>query len=454
MATKVILPMLGQTMEEGTITKWLKQEGDKVEKGEALLEVMTDKVNMEVESPASGILRKIVVAEEETVPVMALIGVIGTADEPIDDVLAEGGGDLESGRVGEPDLAAEEPPVAGFPSAINHQPSAIPSRVFVSPRARRLAHEQGVALESLVGRGSGPSGRITEKDVRAYIAEIGEAGRGKATPLAAKIASEQGINLREIVGSGAGGRVLRNDVLQAVAPSAKFPILESRTIPFTGMRKMVADNVAKSAQTAPHVTLTAEVDMTEAVRVRSQIIEEYERKYGTRPTFTDIVVKAAARAILDHPIINASLQGNEIRISGEVNVGVAVALEVGLIVPVIRNADKKALPQISAELKQLVEKGRTGKLAGSEITGGTFTITNLGAYGVEIFNPIITPGQSAILGVCRIMEKPVVVSGQVVARSMMNLCLSFDHRVMDGTPAARFLQEVKELLESPYQLLV
>lgn len=455
MATKVILPMLGQTMEEGTITKWLKQEGDKVEKGEALLEVMTDKVNMEVESPASGILRKIIATEEETVPVMALIAVIGTADEPIDDLMAEMADGSWLMADGEPPAEMETGAFeSGLSSAIDHEPSAIPSRVFISPRARRLAHEQGVALESLVGRGSGPSGRITEKDVRAYIAEIAEVGRGKATPLAAKIASEQGINLREIVGSGAGGKVLRDDVLQAVAPSAKFPILESRTIPFTGMRKMVGDNVAKSAQTAPHVTLTAEVDMTEAVRVRAQLIEEFERKYGTRPTFTDMVVKAAARAILDHPIINASLQGNEIRISGEVNVGVAVALEVGLIVPVVRNADKKALPQISAELKQLVEKGRTGKLAGSEITGGTFTITNLGAYGVEIFNPIITPGQSVILGVCRIMEKPVVVSGQVVVRSMMNLCLSFDHRVMDGAPAARFLQEVKALLESPYQLLV
>jgi len=437
MATKVILPMLGQTMEEGTITKWLKQEGDKVEKGEPLLEVMTDKVNMEVESPASGVLRKIIAQADQTVPVMDVIAVIGTADEPIDDLLA----------------AKELPPEVLVTSSQPdvEAPASSPSKSFISPRARRLAHEHSINIEMLAGRGTGPDGRIVEKDVRAYIAE---AAKVKASPLAARVAADKGIDLREIVGSGPHGKITREDVLQAGAPAPSFPTIEGKVIPFTGMRKMVADNVAKSAQTAVHVTLTAEVDMTEAVKMRQQILEEFERKYGARPTFTDLIVKAAARAILDHPIISASLQGNEIRIAGEVNIGVAVALDGGLIVPVVRNADRKALPEISTELKGLVEKARAGNLAADEISGGTFTVTNLGAYGVDAFNPVITPGQSAILGVCRIAEKPVIVEGRVTVRSMMNLCLSFDHRVVDGAPAAQFLQSVKALLESPYQLLI
>jgi len=450
MATKVLLPMLGQTMEEGTITKWLKQEGDKVEKGEALLEVMTDKVNMEVESPASGILRRIIAREEETIPIMAVIAIIGTADEPIDDLLEGEETPPEAAHsivqqitameVSAPSPMAAEPPIAS------------PSRVFISPRARRLAHEQGIPIEKLAGRGTGPGGRISERDVKAFMADMGAAPGVKATPLAARIASDRGIDLREVVGSGAGGKILRDDVLQAVAPG--FPSIEAKTIPFTGMRKMVADNVARSAQTAPHVTLIAEVDMTEAVKLRTQMLDEFEKKYGTRLTFTDLIVKAAARAILDHQIVNSSLQGNEIRIAGEVNIGVAVSIEGGLIVPVIRNADRKSLPRISSELKELVEKGRTGRLSSDDVSGGTFSVTNLGAFGVEAFNPIITPGQSAILGICRIAEKPVVIGGEVAVRSMMNLCLSFDHRVLDGAPAAQFLQKVKELLETPYQLLV
>ena len=453
MATKVILPMLGQTMEEGTITQWFKQEGDSVEKGEALLEVMTDKVNMEVESPASGILRKIIAPVDKTVPIMDLIAIIGTADEPIDDLIAEGG-----------DVAPAVDSPAVVPSIVEsitaapaaETPAPASAKIFISPRAKKLALDKGIEIAALAGRGTGSEGRVTEKDVLAYLAELEAAGQVKATPLAAKIAGDKGIDLREIVGSGPAGRILKDDVLQAgvPVPVPTFPTLKGTVIPFTGMRKMVADNVARSAQTAPHVTLTSEVDMTEAVKLRSQILDEFERKYGTRLTFTDLIVKAVARAILDHPIVNGSLQGAEIRVSESVNIGVAVALDGGLIVPVIHNADQKSLAQVSIELKALVEKGRNGTLGGAEISGGTFSITNLGAYGIDNFNPIITPGQTAILGICRIAEKPVVIGGQVVARSMMNLCLSFDHRVLDGAPAAQYLQKVKALLESPIQLLI
>lgn len=449
MATRVILPLLGQTMEEGTITKWLKHEGDKIEKGEPLLEVMTDKVNMEVESPASGILRKIIAQVDQTIPIMALIGIIGTADEPIDDLLTE------SGPAPKPEPVQEITPVLSSESpSFSVQMPLSSSKVFISPRAKKLALEHGISIEAIAGRGTGPEGRVVERDVQAYIAEMGDLSDIKATPLAARMASEQGINLREIIGTGPQGKITKDDVVHAISSVHAIPTFQAQVIPFTGMRKMVADNVAKSAQTAPHVTLTAEVDMTEAVRIRKQVLAEFERKCGTKLTFTDLIVKAAARAILDHPILNATLQGSEIRIPGEVNIGVAVALEGSLIVPVVHHADKKGLPEISIELKQLVEKARGGKLSNQEISGGTFTITNLGAYGIDVFNPIITPGQSAILGVCRIAEKPVVVDGQIAIRSMMNLCLSFDHRVMDGAPAAQFVQRVKELLESPNQLLI
>lgn len=447
MAMKVILPMLGQTMEEGTITKWLKQEGDKVEKGEPLLEVMTDKVNMEVESPASGILRKIIAQVDQTVPIMDVIAIIGTADEPIDELLAEA-------PAGPPSAEASVQPVVESPASPTADvPRAPLSRVFASPRARRMAREHGISLEALAARGTGPGGRVTEKDVHAYILAASEVTKVRATPLASRIAAEMGIDLREVIGSGPQGKITRDDVLRAVSEPTALPPLQGKVIPFAGIRKMVADHVAKSAQTAPHVTLTAEVDMTEAVELRQKVLAEFERKHGTRLTFTDLIVKAAALAIQDHPIINATLQGSEIRIPADVNIGVAVALEDGLIVPVIRSADKKGLPEVSVEAKGLAEKARGGSLSAAEVSGGTFTITNLGAYGVDVFNPIITPGQSAILGVCRIAEKPVVIDGQVKVRSMMNLCLSFDHRVMDGAPAAQFLQAVKQLLESPNRLL-
>ena len=452
MATKIILPMLGQTMEEGTIIQWFKHEGESIRKGEPLLEVMTDKVNMEVESPESGTIRKIIAQPDETVPIMAPIAIIGTPDEMIDDLLADDTPvQISAAQTAEIEEAA--PALGSAPNASTGVTPASPSRVFISPRARRLAHDHDVPIDSLAGRGTGPKGRIVEKDVQAYVAQI-KSGTVKASPLAAKVADDMGIDLREIIGTGPQGKVMREDVLQAGAPGTDIPVLQMRSIPFAGMRRMVADAVTKSYQTAPHVTLTTEVDMTETVKVRSHILAEFERKYGARISYTDFIVKAAARAILDHPIVNGSLHGNEIRIAGSVNIGVAVALDDGLIVPVVKNADGRSLAEISIDLKRLVDKARNSALAQDDVSGGTFSITNLGAYGIDVFDPIITPGQSAILGVCRIAEKPVVIERQIMIHSMMNLCLSFDHRVMDGAPAAQYLRRVKELLESPYQLLI
>lgn len=451
MATKFLLPMLGQTMEEGTILKWLKNEGDQITKGEPILEVMTDKVNMEVESPESGILRKILANVDEVVPILNPIAIIGTADEPIDSLL-EGGNGSETPAASAVETAQ---PVTAAPIAAESA-SVSGERVFISPRARKLARENGIEIGEMAGRGSGPLGRIVETDVAAYIADKSRS----ATPLAARVAADKGIDLRDITGTGSRGKIIRDDVLAASSPAPAqtpapvFASSQATVIPFTGLRKMVADNVAKSAQTAPHVTLTAEIDMTEAVKVRKQIVDQFEKKYGLRLTYTHLIAKAAAEALIQHPIVNASLKGNEIIIPGEVNMGMAVPLEGGLIVPVIHNAECKSVAKLAIELKDLINKAKSGSLSSPEISGGTFTISNLGSYGIDVFNPIITPGQSAILGVCRIVEKPAVVNGQIEIRSMMNLCLSFDHRVMDGAPAAQFLKTVRDLLESPYQLLI
>lgn len=447
MATKMILPMLGQTMEEGTITKWLKQEGDTITKGEPILEVMTDKVNMEVESPESGVLRKIIAKEDETVPIMAAIAIIGTADEPIDDLLAD---------ASESEAPVDEPK-ANAPAQTTQTPAAstastTSSKIFISPRAKKLAIKNDITVESLAGIGTGPNGRIVEKDVQAFIASAPDI---KATQLAASIASKEGIDLTGVAGSGDYGRIVRDDVMAAMTPSIPtIPSSEDIVIPFTGVRKMVGDNVSKSIFTAPHVTLTTEVDMTEAVNARTQIIADFEKKYGVRLTYTEMIMKAAAIAIKNTPYINGRIQGKEIIIPADVNVGVAVAIDGALIVPVVHKVNYRSIADVCVELKGLISKAKEGKLAPNEISGGTITVSNLGTYGIDTFTPIITPGQSAIIGVCKIAEKPVVKDSNIVIRSMMNLCLSFDHRIIDGAPAAQYLKDVKELLESPWQLII
>ncbi|MEN6357387.1 MAG: dihydrolipoamide acetyltransferase family protein [Armatimonadota bacterium] len=445
MATKMVMPLLGQTMEEGTIIKWFKKEGDQIKAGEPLLEVMTDKVNMEVESTEDGVLRKILAQPDDIVPVKETIAIIGSADEPIDDLLAESAPAKE-----------EAVPAPAAPTPVQQaaaQPAPAPAAegpVFASPSAKRAAKEHGIDIAALAGRGTGPDGRIVEQDVLNFVALA-----PKATPLAGRMAAEMGVDISSITGTGIRGKVTSEDLKPApvVVPAAP-PLSIGASIPFTGMRKAVAQNVAASAQTAPHVTLVAEVDMTECKRLRGQIIDDIEKNYGVRISFTDIIAKATARAILDKPIVNASLKGDQIIINDRINIGIATAIETGLVVPVVKDAVSKTLPQISKEIKGLVARARSGQAGGDDFRGGTFTITNLGAFGVESFNPIITPGQSAILGVCAIKDKPVVVEGEIKVRSMMNICLSFDHRVMDGAPAAEFLARLKQTLEAPYLMFM
>jgi len=436
------LPLLGQTMEEGTITRWLKSEGEAVEKGEPLLEVMTDKANMEVESPASGILRKIVEQEGAIVPVKGLIAIIGAADELIDELISQ--------PAASTDNKPAEAPAPTAQAVVQPVTTGI-DRVIASPRAKMAAKERGIDITLLAGKGTGTNGRIVEQDVLKFAS--GVHALVKATPLASKVAAEVGVDVASISGSGPRGKVTRDDVLRAATPKPARPSI-ARTIPIQGIRKLVGENVSYSIRTAPHVTLVSEVDMTACVEMRNQLLPELEKRYGVRLTYTGIIVKAAALAILDHPIINSSIVGDEIVIHNEVNIGVAAAIDGGLVVPVIRDSDMKPLHEISKELMTLSSKARAGSLTMDEMQGGTFTISNLASYGIDQFNPIINPPESAILGVCRIKEKPVVIGGVVQARKMMNLCLSFDHRVMDGAPAGEYLAKVKQLLESPYLMLI
>ncbi|MCE5200051.1 MAG: 2-oxo acid dehydrogenase subunit E2 [Armatimonadota bacterium] len=454
MATKMVMPLLGQTMEEGTIIQWFKNEGDEVKAGEPLLEVMTDKVNMEVEAPESGVLRKILAQPEDVIPVREPIAIIALADEPIDQLLAETPkAEQAAAEGGAPTVTQPAPPLAAPAPAA--EAAGVEERIFASPSARRVAAEHGIDITQLAGRGSGPDGRIVEKDVLDFIAST-----GKATPLAGKMAAEMGVDVGAIPGTGVGGKVTSEDIKAAAAPTAPptpsvtppaAPAIGA-TIPFTGMRKAVAQNVAASYSTAVHVTLTTEVDMTECVRMRDQILQEIENTQGVRISFTDIIVKAVARAILDKPIMNSSLQDDKIVIHDQVNIGVATAIEGGLVVPVVKDVPSKGLAQISKEIKELAERARSGHSTADDFRDGTFTITNLGTYGIESFTPIITPGQCAILAVCAIKLKPVVVDNEIKVCSMMNLCLSFDHRIVDGAPAAEFLARLKQILELPYMI--
>jgi pyruvate dehydrogenase E2 component (dihydrolipoamide acetyltransferase) len=389
MATEVVMLRFTHEMEEGTIARWLKAEGDDVRQGEPLFDVITDKVNVEVEAPATGVLRRILVAAEQPVRVGTTVAWIGTADEPLPEVAAPAASAAHA--------APPEPRPAPRGAESREHPSDDPragGRVVASPVAQRLAREKGVDLAHVTG--TGPRGRITEADVLRF------AGAAAAAPA-------------------------------------------DELIPLSRLRKTISERMSRSAQTIPHFTLTVDADMTEALGWREQRADVDGRK----PSVTALLVKAAADALRRFPQVNASLTDQGIRRHAHINVGVAVASDEGLVVPVVRDADGKAPSDISAELSRLQGKARALRFEAHEITGATFTITNLGMFGIDSFLAIINPPEAAILAAGRIAERPVGLGGQVVLRPMMTLTLAVDHRVLDGASAAPFLTEVKKLLESP-----
>jgi pyruvate dehydrogenase E2 component (dihydrolipoamide acetyltransferase) len=377
MATEVIMPKLGMTMEQGTIVRWLRREGEQVEKEEPILEIETDKVVMEVEAPASGTLAGIRAGPDEVVPVTEVIAYILEPGEKLEEVARA------------PVREAAPPPKERI--AVTPRAPTPEEKIAVTPRARRLAREHEVDLAQV--QGSGPGGRIVEADVLALIGK-----REVAKP------SMEAIKVKE-------------------------------RVPLRGRRKTIAERMLESARSAPHIALTVEVDMSEA-----------ERTHGDC-SFTALFVQVVARALRQHPMVNASLQGDEIILYDEVNVGVAVDTKEGLLVPVVKGADAKDLFEIDAEIKSLARSAGEGTLTLEDVSGGTFTVSNLGMFGVEEFQALINPPQSAILAVGAIVEKPVVRDGQVVIRPMMKMTLSADHRVLDGAAAAEFLQDVRGNLE-------
>ncbi len=457
MIHEVILPQLGETMNEGTIVQWLVNEGDTVSKGDVLFQIESDKAVLDAEAPAAGTMRKILYPKGSTVPVLTVVALLG---DPADDISK-----YVSGAPAAPSAApAAQPATAesGAPAALPTVPSVEQAlrheggRIFVSPRARKLAEEKGVDLTLVAG--TGPEGRIIEQDVVSFLA-----AQPKATPLAKKVAAEQGLPLTGLTGTGPGGRVVRADVEGTAAPApvvapTAAPVAApapaaGQTIPMAGVRARIAERMANSAHTTARVTLTTEVDATHLVAARTRLKDAYAKELGFSIGYNDILAAICARALRELPYMNARLEGDQIRLLGEVHIGMAVDTDRGLLVPVIRNADRLGIVGIAKALRELVARAREGKSGPSELTGGTFTITNLGMFGVDAFTPIINLPECAILGVGRIKPVPAAVNGQVVVQERMWLSLTHDHRLVDGAPAARFLQRIAQLIEEPYLLL-
>jgi pyruvate dehydrogenase E2 component (dihydrolipoamide acetyltransferase) len=427
MAIEVIMPKLGMAMSEGTVVKWLKEDGAEVKAGEPVVVVMSKKITYEVESPADGILRH-VARPKDTYNIGQVIGFVTAPGEAVPEV--------EVAAPAAPPPAAAPEPVAAREAVAEtpREEAAVPS----SPAARRLAKELGVDIARVT-----PSGRrITEADVQQYY-EV--QSRIMASPLARRMAEEEGLDLAQIEGTGPGGRIVEEDVLrvleEAGAPAAAPP----RSIPYLGMRQAIAEQMVSSLQSMAQLTITAKADVTELKSTREALAARWERKVS----YTDLLVKAVAVALGEHPLLGAKLEGDEIVMPREVNVGVAVALEDGLIVPVVRNADRLTVPEIGDAIRDLAERARANALNVDEVTGATFTVTNLGMFGVDAFTPIINPPEVAILGVGRMFEELALLDSQVVGRSRMVLSLTIDHRIVDGAPGAAFLHTLVALLEHP-----
>ncbi len=412
MAIKISMPKLSDTMTEGHLVKWLKKEGDRVEAAEIIAEAESDKATMELEAYDSGVLLKIIVPEGGKVPVGGTLAIIGEKGEDISPL-------LKSGPVVETTPSSDSPLI----------PDSLPS----VPKA------EAISADGLITSGT---------------------GRIKASPLARKLAAERGLDLRRIAGSGTGGRIIVRDINAAPAPapaavpSAVSQVVagrEDQNLALSTMRIAIAKRLTESKNTAPHFYLTTEIDMDQAVEFRTTL---NTLQTEVKISYNDLIVKATARALTRHPMVNASFQEQSIVQRGRVDIGVAVAIEDGLITPIVRQADRKSILEISQEVRALAEKARTRKLLPDDYTGSTFTISNLGMYDITHFTAIINPPEAAILAVGSVRRIPVVRENQVVPGWRMQVTLSCDHRVVDGATGALFLQELKRLLENPVAILL
>ena len=420
MAKDILMPLLSPSMTEGTLVKWIKKEGDTIKSGEIIAEVETDKATMDLEAFDSGILRKILITEGTKVPVQSRIGIIGTKDEAID------------ASAPAPATPAAAPAEAKVPAA-----AAAPAAVAASAPA---------PLETAAA----PNG-----------------GRIKASPLAKKVAAEKGVSLATLTGTGPGGRIVKNDVLNAPAnghaPSgggssiyARGPVAKEGSTKLTTMRSVIAKRLLESKTTIPHFYLEIEVDAKPLLELRAQLNDSLGKlKPPVKLSLNDFVLKAAAEAVRRVPAVNASFEGDSIRQFADVQLSFAVAIAEGLITPIVKEAQNKSLIQISAEAKALAIKAKEGKLKPDEFQGGTFTVSNLGMLGIDRFSAIINPPQAAILAVGNIVKKPVVgANDEIVVGHRQSITLSCDHRVVDGAVGAAYLKELRELIEKPALLLL
>ncbi|MEZ7737426.1 dihydrolipoamide acetyltransferase [Gemella sanguinis] len=462
MAVEVIMPKAGSEMEEGEIVQWFKNEGDHVEEGEVLLEIVTDKVNMEVEAEATGTLLKILAQSGDVVPVVQTIAWIGEPGEKIP-------GASESGEVAPAETIIEK--------KVDYTPVKEVEKVDYSglratPAARAYARKKGIDLSKV--KGSGPKGRIHKDDVLDYKLNT----KVKISPLAERIAKIEGINTESIVGTGPNGKIMKADIMAVlhgapkveaapkaeVAPKApKAPKAPNEnqwgvveTVPMSPMRKVISKRMSESYFSAPTFVVNVEVDMTELLALRKKVVDAIIEETGKKATVTDFISLAVIKSLMKHPYVNASLSSDEkeMYLHHYVNLSIAVGMDSGLVVPVIKGADKMSLKELVVASKEITTKALNGKLKPDEMADSTFTISNLGMYGVKSFVPIINQPNTAILGVSATVPKPVVYNGEVTVRPIMTLTLTADHRVVDGLEGAKFMKTLKEAIENPLSLLI
>jgi pyruvate dehydrogenase E2 component (dihydrolipoamide acetyltransferase) len=447
MAEELFIPKLGQTVEEVTLINWLVEDGAKVSQGQEVMEVETDKAVFPVEANAKGYIHLGPYKEGQVLPVLTVVATIGKQEDKFEIQEAS----LSSAPDLDPAVAEINLPMPDQRVAPAGEVSVEDKRIFASPRARKLANNKSVDLSGVPASGYGGV-RVIERDVLDYLTS----GVSKVTPVAQRIADQSGINLRGVPGSGPGGRIVKEDVIRLASSSTSVAGSQDEVIErilLKGVRAIIADRMATSVHTTARVTLVTEVDATEFFATRMRIKEKVEQDWGFAPGYNDLLGKIVTVALRRFPYMNARITPDAIEILGNINLGMAVDTERGLLVPVIRGADRLTLRQFGTEFRRLMEAARNNRSLPDDLSGGTFTLTSLGTYEIDAFTPVINLPEAAILGIGRIAPKVVAYKGEAAIRQMWTLSLVFDHRLNDGAPAARFLQAIKQMVEEPYLAL-
>ncbi len=458
MTEQLLIPKLGNSVEEVVIIEWMVPDGSEVKTGQEVLEIETDKTVFAVEATADGVLHHGPFSSGDVAPILTVVALIGDTNDTWDSQQqAESPAAAPAADVIEEAVA---PTIAPPPTA-----SDTSDRLFASPRARTLATNKDVDLSLLTP--TGPGGRILERDVQFHLEQ-----RPSVTPIARKLAEEAKLDVYAVAGTGPGGRITKRDVERALtdaetlpAPTLAPPPASTPTpvalpdaevlerIPLKGVRSIIAERMGDSVHTTARVTLVTEVDATEFVAMRNRLKASVAEEWGFAPGYNDLLAIIVAKALRQHPYMNARLASDAIEHLAHVNLGMAVDTERGLLVPNIKDADTKSLRQFGSEFRELAGKARSGRVQPDALSDGTFTITSLGPFDIDAFTPVINLPEAAILGVGRIAPKPAVLDGEIVVRQMWTLSLVFDHRIIDGAPAARFLQSIKQVIEEPYLLI-